>query len=158
MSYDDDTERRTAADSDEPSDRRRDFARNPNESGKWVSALIALVGLWLLLETLLFDLAQAEMWNEVLVGLLLLAVGGYNYYRQSEGRYGSAGAAAVAALLGLWLIVTPFVFNTVFSLTPVDENLPVWSDIVSGLLALGFGAYSAYRIREGLEATTGTVA
>jgi len=57
----------------------REYDPNPDESGKWVSALIALLGTWMIVQVLLLDLSTGQFWNDVAVGALLLAVGAYNY-------------------------------------------------------------------------------
>ena len=121
---------------------------NPDESGKWISALIGLLGLWMIVQAFWFDVVPAQFWNDVIVGVLLLAVGGYNYYRRSNEEIGSVAAASVAALLGLWLVVTPFVLGTDIGFTETTNDLAFWNDVVVGLLALGLGAYSAYEARE----------
>jgi len=133
-----DTDDRTAA----------DYDPNPNERGRWVSALIALVGAWMLAEPLVLDLATAQFWNDIVAGLLLLAVGGYNFFRQSREEYGSASAAAIAALVGLWLVAAPFVFGDTTIGTGVGSDASFWNDVVVGLVALALGAYSAYSIRD----------
>ena len=124
--------------------------RNPNvdERGKGLSAIIALLGVWMLLEAVLLDVAATQFWNDVLVGVLLLAVGGYNYTRQADEETGSVAVASVAALLGLWLLAAPFVLGTGVGLTETLNDFAFWNDIVVGLLALVVGAYSAYQIRD----------
>jgi len=129
---------------------RDDYDTNPDESGKWISALIALLGLWMMLEAFLFDIILTQFWNDVLVGALLLAVGGYNYYRRADQEVGSMAAAGIAALLGLWLIAAPFVLGTGGEAAAVEtaNDLAFWNDVVAGLIALGLGAYSAYEVRK----------
>lgn len=121
---------------------------NPGERGKWVSALIALLGVWMIVEALWFDLVAAQVWNDLVVGALLLAVGGYNYARRSDERVGSMGAAVLAALLGLWLIASPFMFGADAGLTEAINDAGFWNDVIVGLLALTLGAYSAYQARD----------
>lgn len=118
---------------------------NRFEEGKWLSALIALLGLWMIGQAIVLDLADAHLWNDALVGVLLIAVGGYNYTRRADERFGSVPAAIVAAAAGLWLIATPFVLGDD---PAIGESMAVWNDIIVGLIALGLGAYSAYRARE----------
>ena len=121
---------------------------NPDESGKGLSAIIALLGLWMILQAVVFDVVPAQFWNDVIVGVLLIAVGGYNYYRRSNEEIGSVAAAGLAALLGLWLVAAPFVLGADAGLTETTNDLAFWNDIVVGLLALALGAYSAYEARE----------
>lgn len=125
-----------------------DYDPNPNERGKWISALIALLGLWMIAEAFLFDLTAGQFWNDALVGALLLAVGAYNYSRRSNEDLANVGAAMVAALLGLWLVAAPFVLGADAGLTEAANDLGFWNDVVVGLLALVLGAYSAYKARD----------
>jgi len=128
--------------------RTDEYDPNPRERGKWISAIIAVLGLWMIAQAALVDLVATQFWNDVIVGLLLLAVGGYNYYRRSDEKLGNMAAAVLAALLGLWLVASPFMFGAqTFGSEAVNE-IGFWNDIVVGLLALGLGAYSAYKIRD----------
>jgi len=144
---------------DEYDTTRRGRVTNPDENGKWVSGLIALLGLWLVAAALVFEMVEANFWNHVLVGALLAAVGGYNYVRRSDRRMGNKAAAAFAALLGLWLIVSPFVVDTEIAGTDVEAVTEVgfWNPIIVGGIVFLLGAYSAYEAREIRSArTTGT--
>lgn len=133
---------------DEPVETRNEHDPNPGEQGKGLSAVIAALGLWMIVQAVLFDLVATQMWNDIIVGALLAAVGAYNYYRRSDEQLGNLGAAAVAALLGLWLIVAPFVLGADTGFTEAANDLGFWNDIVVGLLVLAAGAYSAYKIRD----------
>lgn len=121
---------------------------NPYERGKWLSGIIALLGLWMLAQALLFDMVASQFWNDVIVGALLLIVGGYNYSRRGRDKIGSVGAASIAALLGLWLVASPFLFGADAGATEAVNDLVFWNDIVVGLVALGVGAFSAYAARD----------
>lgn len=133
----------------------RDMDRNPAERGKWLSGIIALVGAWMILQGFLFDMVLSQFWNDIIVGALLLAVGGYNYFRRGNDKIGSVGAAAIAALLGLWLIAAPFLLGTQGGLTEAANPLTFWNDIVVGVIALGLGAYSAYAAHDQKQDTRG---
>ncbi|RDI70732.1 SPW repeat protein [Halopelagius longus] len=128
-----------------------DYDPNPGERGKWLSAVIGLLGLWMLAQAVLFELAASQFWNDVLVGALFLVVGAYNYYRRSNERIGNVAAAAVAALVGLWLIVAPFVLGVDAGATETANDLGFWNDVVVGLIAAVIGGYSAYKARDRRE-------
>lgn len=121
---------------------------NPGNRGRLVSALIALLGVWMVVEALWFDLVAAQVWNDLVVGVLLLAAGGYNLSRRSDERVGSMGAAVFAALLGLWLVASPLMFGADTGLTEAINDAGFWNDVVVGLLALVLGAYSAYQVQD----------
>lgn len=126
-----------------------DYETNPAQRGKWLSAVVGLLGVWMVVQAALFDLVAAQFWNDVVVGALLIALGGYNYYRRSDELVGNVGVASLVALLGLWLVAAPFVLGPDAGLTETADALPFWNDVVAGLLALVLGAYSAYQASEG---------
>ena len=143
--------RDTDAEYDMERDVDADMDPNPYERGKWLSGIIALLGVWMLLEAFLFDIVASQFWNDVIVGALLLVVGGYNYSRRGSDEVGSVAAAAIAALAGLWLVAAPFMFGWGGGTTEAVNALAFWNDIVVGLLALAIGAFSAYAAHDQKE-------
>ena len=142
------TETETGSDRVESEHGTADYDPNPSERGKWVSAVIALAGLWLIVEAVAFDLVAANLWNDVLVGIALVALAGYNYYRREKERLANTAAAALAALLGLWLVASPFVFGARAGTgAEAVSGIGFWTDVIVGLVALVLGAYSAYESR-----------
>lgn len=125
-----------------------EYDPNPGERGKWLSALIALLGAWMIAEALLFDLVASQFWNDVFVGVALLTLGGYNYYRRADEKFGNMAAAVLAALLGLWLLASPFMFGADAGATEATNDFGFWNDVIVGLAAFLLGAYSAYKTRD----------
>lgn len=125
------------------------FGPNPDERGTWLAAAVGLLGAALLLEAVVLDLVASQFWNDVLVGATLLVSGAYNYSRRSNEELGSLGVAVLVALLGCWLVASPFLFGagTAAGVAETASDLGFWTDIVVGLLALGLGTYSAVEIR-----------
>lgn len=136
-------------------DSRDEYDTNPGEQGKWISALIALAGLWLIGEAVFVDLLleQSTMlgiedfWNDLIVGIALTALGGYNYSRRSNETLGSTGAAGLAALLGLWLIISPFVLGIRVNIFEFMSELGFWHDAIVGFSVFVISVYSAYKAR-----------
>lgn len=115
-----------------------------SDTAKWLSGANALLGAWLVAIPFLFaDLAGMEtgfaFWNYVIVGGGILAFSGYNFWATADDdQTASAGAAVGSAILGLWLIVLPFV-------TQVSAGgWLLWNDVVVGALVAGFAGYNAY--------------
>lgn len=125
-----------------------EYDPNRGGHGRWMSAVVAVLGLWMIIESVVFGLTAAQFWNDIIVGLLLLAAGGYNYYLRTNERYGSVSAAVVAALVGLWLVVAPFVLGAEAGGAGATSGLVFWNDIIVGLAVLGLASYSAYEARE----------
>ncbi|WP_123538558.1 SPW repeat protein [Halosimplex salinum] len=125
----------------------REVDTNPTESGKWISIAVAVLGLWLLVQSFLFDPIAGNFWSDVIVGAALVVLGAYNYYRRANDRLGSVGVGAFVALLGLWLIATPFILGSTEAGAGIESDIEFWNDIVVGLLTFVLGAYSAYQAR-----------
>lgn len=106
----------------------------------FVSGIVAVVGLWVAISPFVYGLDGATLWNNLAVGAAVLVLGGYNVYRQYNDVPLSAGAAGLAVLLGLWLIVAAVAFGMAAG--------AFWSTLVSGLLIAGFAGYNTYEARE----------
>ena len=137
---------------DDSADRGRrddsaDHETNPGGRGKWLSPLIALLGVWMIVLALVLNVTGAHFWSAVLVGALLIGVGGYNYSRQSNERLANSAIALIAVAAGLWLIAAPYVLGGDAGLTESAYELWFYNHIAVGLLAVGLGAYSAYTAR-----------
>ena len=134
-------------------DRDRAVETNPAERGKWISGLVALFGLWLVAEAYLLNPIAGHFWSDIIVGVALIALGGYNFYRRASERIGSVGIGVFVALLGVWLVVTPFILGSTEGTAAVEFDIEFWNDVIVGLLVFLLGAYSAYEARETDAAT-----
>lgn len=108
--------------------------------GGYVSALVALVGAWIVISAFLYEPPAANFWNDIIVGAAIGIIAGYNAFRADDVEGINTGAASLVALLGLWMVVAPFVFE-------VFADGAFWSDVVSGVLVAGLAGYNAYRAR-----------
>ena len=127
---------------------RTPYEPNPAKRGTWLAAIVGLLGIALVVQALLLELVASQFWNDVLIGATLLAAGAYNYYRRSNAEFGSIGVAALVALVGLWLVASPFLLGTGSGGVETATDLAFWTDIIVGLLAFGLGSFSAYEIRD----------
>jgi len=124
-----------------------DVRTNPRETGKWISALVALIGAWLVVQAYLLDPIAGNFWSDIIVGVALVALGGYNYYRRSDARNGSVAVGGFVALLGLWVIATPFLLGSTEGTAAVQSDIEFWNDIAVGTGVFLLGTYSAYAAR-----------
>lgn len=113
---------------------------------KWLAGLNALLGAWLIAVPFIFEVeSDIGMWNHIIVGAAILVLSGYNAMQADEDDPGSTWAAAGSSLLGLWMIVAPFLFT-------VGDPIVFWNDIVVGIVVAVLAAYNAYEAQD-YEAT-----
>ncbi|OVE85757.1 SPW repeat protein [Natronolimnobius baerhuensis] len=105
-----------------------------------VSALVAVLGAWVALSVLLYEVSGATLGNNVLVGAVVFVAAGYNYYRLANDIPLSVGVASLVAVLGIWLIISAALFEMIGGM--------FWSTLVTGLLIAGLSGYNAYEARE----------
>ena len=127
-----DTERRRGTDAD------RDTLNT--DAMRWVSALVALAGLGLVAYPFMFESTDAAFWNDVLLGTAIFLIAGYNFYRLSKDRLASTGAALLATVLGLWVLVSPAVIE-------MGSDELAMTTAAGGLVVAVLSAYNAYANR-----------
>jgi hypothetical protein len=113
-----------------------------------ISLLVAVLGAWVAVSVLVFQTAAPPLWSNLLVGLVILAAAGYNYYRVINDVPLSTGIATLIAVLGIWLIVSAALLEMTGSL--------FWSTLATGLLIAGLAGYNAYEAREARTVATDT--
>ncbi|UTF54035.1 SPW repeat protein [Natronosalvus rutilus] len=129
--------------SDTPTDTepagRREAARNTINTDvmQWLSALVALIGLYVVASPFIFEATDAAAWNDTLVGTAIFLLAGYNFYRLSRDRLASVGAASLTVLLGLWLLIAP-------SFIEMGSDQLATGTAISGALVALLSAYNAY--------------
>lgn len=110
-------------------------------AAKLVSALVAIVGLWIIASPFVYAATDTAVWNNTLVGTGIFLLAGYNFVRLSRDHVANVGVAALALLLGLWIAVSPFVMEMG---SGALEN----STMVSGLAVVLLSAYNIYANRK----------
>jgi uncharacterized membrane protein YgcG len=115
-------------------------------TASWVgrlAAVVGLVGLWLVVgPPFLFEAPFADFWSDLLVGTALVVLAAYTYARRDTAS--SRWSAAAAAVLGGWLVVGAYLWQT--------STFLHWHDVVAGaVVALvgGVGAYGAHTAHAG---------
>ena len=93
------------------------------------SGINILCGIWLIIAPfiLAYTNLQIAMWNDVIVGILVALIA---LIRAFGG--GWAGASWITGLLGIWLVIAPFVLNY------GEKPTPRWNDIILGILVVIF--------------------
>ncbi|MFC4245566.1 hypothetical protein ACFOZ7_00865 [Natribaculum luteum] len=111
-----------------------------------VSGIVSVIGAWVAISVLIYQVPQAALWNNVVVGAVVFLAAGYNYYRLYNDVPLSVGVASLVTLLGIWLIVAAAILAMAGGL--------FWSTAVSGLLIAVLAGYNAYEAREARTVAT----
>ena len=117
-----------------------------------LSGIASVLGLWIAISVFVYDVGAATLWNNLVVGAAVFLIAGYNYYRGSTDVPIAVAAAALVAVLGLWLVVSPVLFEMATGV--------FWSTLITGAVIAALAAYNAYEGREartiGTETDAGT--
>ena len=95
-----------------------------------------ILGGWLIAAPFVFGAPAVSRWNDVIVGTVVLLAVGYDRVGTDGRGPASATGAGLVAILGLWLLLAPFVLGF--------EGLPLWNDVAAGTVVTSFGSYDAY--------------
>ncbi len=106
---------------------------------KALNWIIALVGLLAIIAPFVlgFSAMTATLWSNIIVGILLIILGVWAAVsvRMSTDRT----LDWINAVLGLWLLISPFVLGSSVVLAAL------WSDVILGIIALVLGVVAALR-------------
>ncbi len=110
------------------------------KTAKTLSWIIAVAGLWEIVAPFIFGMTAttAFLWDAIIVGLALLVLGVWAALADQETTVKYLNW--INAVLGLWLIIAPFVLSYSSAATAM------WNDIVIGLVALVLGAWAALAV------------
>lgn len=116
---------------------RNDYDSLNTDVMQWVSALVALIGLYVVASPFIFEATDQAIWNDTLVGTGIFLLAGYNFVRLSRDRLASVGVASLAVLLGLWLVAAPAVID-------MGSDTLATGTMISGAATAVLSAYNAY--------------
>ena len=113
---------------------------------RWTSGLNAVLGIWLILAPFIlgYSTLTPAVWNDIVVGILIVALAGTRVSKPT--RY--EAASWTNAGIGAWLIAAPFILP--YSEAPAlvaNVQAAFWNDIIVGLIVLVLAVASAMASR-----------
>ncbi len=113
------------------------------KTAKTLNWWIAVFGVWELLAPFFlgYSAVKAAMWDAIIIGLALIVVGVWAAVSKENGAIKTL--SWVNALLGIWLIIAPFL------LSYTGTGAALWNDIIIGLVELVLGAWAASVVSKG---------
>lgn len=117
---------------------RADIPDYPETSvpGRNASLINFILGIWILISPFVLGFVESEslLWNNVLVGIAVAAIAGVCAWSR---RRGHSGLSWINFVLGIWLVISPFVFG-------LEESAVVtWHQVIVGIGVAVLAALSA---------------
>ncbi|MFB6075199.1 MAG: SPW repeat protein [Haloarculaceae archaeon] len=103
---------------------------------RWLSGISALFGAWVFVSVFALGASGSHYWNDLVVGAAIFILAGYSFLQEAS-EPSVVWTSALAALLGLWMIATPFVYSGV-------SSTMMWSGVISGVVVAILSGYDAY--------------
>jgi hypothetical protein len=118
----------------------------PSSRPRLPAGSTSLAGIWLIMAPFLLGYSElAEpTWNDILVGVAVVILAGVKLSKPLS----AAGISWVNVILGVWLIIAPFVLQ-------YEVQNAMWNDIILGCIIAICGIWSAVAAR-GSTGTTAT--
>jgi hypothetical protein len=103
----------------------------------WQAWTNGILGLWLIIAAFLGFDSTVNLWNDLLVGIIV-AVIGYTFVKQKPWQ------AWVCLVVGVWLIIAAFIPSL------VSGQGYLWNDLISGVIIAigGFGALGGAKMEK----------
>lgn len=110
------------------------------KTAKILSWLVALVGLWTIVSPYILDYSALTVatWHAYIVGIVLIILGVVTAVWENV-KYDRT-LDWITAVLGLWLVVSPFV------LTFSTETSAMWNNIITGVVVIVLAVWAALMV------------
>ena len=107
------------------------------KTAKNLNWVIAIAGIWEVIApfVLSYTRVSSAMWDAIIIGIVLVILGVWAALANSAGTV--KGLSWVNAILGLWLIIAPFILS--YSSTASA----MWNDIIVGVIVVILGVWAA---------------
>ncbi len=113
------------------------------KTAKTLNWWVAVFGVWEVLAPFIlgYTAAKAALWDAIIVGLALVILGVWAASSKTEETLKTL--SWVNAILGIWLILAPFL------LSYSGTTAALWNDIIVGVVELVLGAWAASTVSKG---------
>jgi hypothetical protein len=131
-------------------DSRAGRAQNSGQGNQAAGWIAALVGIWVLITPFFWGTATGSgawggggawlYWSNVISGIVIAILAGYS------ARSGNSGAGWLAALVGIWVLITPFFWGAMSGAGLAwwggGGAWLYWSNVISGIVVAILAGYS----------------
>ena len=117
---------------------------NGSDSSRLASTLNVLAGIWLIISSwvLGFSDMQVPFWDTLIVGIVVLVLAAMRL-----GTPGTAGLSWLNFLVGIWLIISPWVLGFAPNSAVMGSSTAASNAVILGILVGIFGLWAALTSR-----------
>ena len=107
---------------------------------KVASGLNFLAGIWIVISAWVYGAVytSGSAWNSIIVGIVIAAFAAIRFFSPRS----AVGLSWINALLGIWMIISPWVYGYASTNTP-----RMWNSVIFGIIVLILGVWSAAATR-----------
>ncbi len=104
---------------------------------KVLSWLVALAGLWEVIAAFVlgYSASTTALWDAIIIGIALIVLGVWAALSNQEGT--DRALDWINVVLGVWLIIAPFVLSYTF------VTAALWNDIIVGIVVVVLAGWAA---------------
>jgi hypothetical protein len=125
-------------------------ARGNNKGGRGAGGIVVLLGIWILITPFFWGTATGTgawggggawlYWSNIISGIVIAILAGYSTSS------GNSGAGWLAALVGIWVLITPFFWGAMSGAGLAwwggGGAWLYWSNVISGIIVAILAGYS----------------
>ncbi len=107
---------------------------------KVASGLNFLAGIWIIISAWVYGAiyTSGSAWNSIIVGIVIAVLAAIRFFAPRS----AVGLSWINALLGIWMIISPWVYG--YAATSVGR---MWNSVIFGIIVLILGVWSAAATR-----------
>jgi len=107
---------------------------------KVASGLNFLAGVWIIISAWVYGAiyTSGSAWNSIIVGIVIAVLAAIRFFAPRS----AVGLSWINALLGIWMIISPWVYG--YAATSAGR---MWNSVIFGIIVLILGVWSAAATR-----------
>ena len=105
------------------------------------SGLNFLAGIWIIISAWVYGAiyTSGSAWNSIIVGIVVAVLAAIRFFAPRS----AVGLSWINALLGIWIIISPWVFGYAST-----NTARMWNSVIFGIIVLILGVWSAAATRD----------
>lgn len=115
-------------------------ANSDTSQVKVASGLNFLAGIWIIISAWVYGAiyTSGSAWNSIIIGIVIAVFAAIRFFSPRS----AVGLSWINALLGIWMIISPWVYGYANT-----NEARMWNSVIFGIIVLILGVWSAAATR-----------